>query len=213
MSDKLDKSIKNNMLDDFLSDGDKPKPPAPAKTNYGGGYNYNSDYSYGTRRSQPSLWDDDGPDPMDDDYYDSRKPRGRLNKKDDDDEGTGRTSSVFPKRKHNNTVADSVGGDYPRQIAAVIRTLSIDGGLVVMETGERDEIVNLMMKMIGVGLDKAGITWSTTGVTALRETLKDLLPMTFVNGKKVVIDDDGEETYDPDTGEITGRRSAWDGEE
>ena len=185
MTDKMDKRIQNNMLDDLLGEQDKKKPPVQPTTNY----NYRASQNYG----QSSFWgDDDGPDPMDDGYYAGR---------------TGRSSSVFnsasshshyqpPHSSRNVMKVEGAGlGD---KIAATIESAHQGRNGVVLEKGEAEEVVTLLVRAIGEVLDTAGITWSSGGVKYLRESLHDLLPQAYYQGKLIAVECE----HDPETGEV-----------
>lgn len=197
----IDKKVRHSMLDELLSDEDKAKPPAKKYEpttdsrgygNYGRGSYDQSEFDWSRGDRMPSSYfndydRDDGPDPMDNGYNGYRRPeynRAPPVRKTE--------NSVFNRRSehHHSNVIPDVTGDYPRQIASVLRTCRVYNGNLIMENGERDEVVNLLMKAIGVQLDKAGLCWSTMGVTALRESLKDLLPMAYYGSKAIVMDDD-----------------------
>jgi len=201
----LDNSIRNSMLDELLSDEDK-KSPTTARdvrhTEYAG----QNSFDWGRGDSMPSsFFDDDGPDPMDDGY------RGYSSRRSD---SGGRTErSVFHRRTTHENVVGNAYGDWDKKVADVMRTVHRIDGAYVMENGERDEIVGILMKMIGVQLDKVGITWGTQGLKAFKEMLKDLVPMSYYGTSPMVLGEDvvderhakiGSTVYDRETGEVIG---------
>lgn len=206
MSDKMESKINSSMNEEFLDDMDKKKKPEPPKRDYGyGGYgSYGGSDGY-YKRSQSSFdWDngddvssvlgDDGPDPLDRDY----STRG----------------SVFGGgRSKTSNMVSGVAGDYPRQIASVMRTVQVKGRNAVLDKAEVGEVVDLLMKAFAQTMDKAGLVWSTEGSKYLREALKDFIPMCYTAGsyKIVLEDDEGDDSeveeydvdFDPETGEVS----------
>ena len=208
---KLDDSIRSNMLDELLSDVDKPKPPEPKRTNYSG----QSGFDWGNGDDMPrSFLDDDGPDPMDagySNYHGFSGNRGGYSAP-----PVRKHDSVFNRRTtHENVVPTAAYDEWDRKVADVVRTLSRVNGQLVLERGELDELTGILMKMIGVQLDKVGIVWGTEGLKAFKEMLKDLIPMSYYGTTKFVMDDDDFEdgrfgkttngtVYDRETGEVIG---------
>lgn len=175
MTDKIKDSIRNSMLDELLSDVDKPQPKVPARQSTGG---YKDQGTFDWNKGD-SIFDDDGPDPMDDGYHGHTRPTPK----------TRYTNSVFNRRtSHENVVGGQ--GDFARQVADLLRTVRRVGNNYLLETTERDELVAIMMKVIGVQLDQVGIVWGTEGVKAFRETLKDLVPMAYYGTTRLTVEDD-----------------------
>lgn len=212
MTDKMKDTIRGSMLDDFLIDGDKSKKPEPKRdtSHYGGrsqgAFNWNDGDDIPN-----SFRDDDGPDPMDDGYRGYSRPAPRTY--------TG-ADSVFNRRtSHENVVASQAHDDYARQVANLLRTVHQEQHGYVLESSERDELVGILMKLIGVQLDKVGIVWGTQGLKAFKETLKDLIPLAYYGTTRFTMSDydDGEDfedgrfgktpngtVYDRETGEVIG---------
>ena len=198
MTDKMKNSIRENMLDELLSDIDKPKPPVKDNYNYSRGYSGQDSFDWGRGDDTPSSFlDDDGPDPMDSGYAGYSKPHGGRHH---EPKRTG--GSVFSRRTSHENVLPSAKDDYAAQIAGLVRTTRRASNFILLETAERDELVGILMKMIGVQLDKAGITWGTEGLKAFRETLKDLVPMAYYGTTKFVMEDEDDEYADGQIGKL-----------
>lgn len=209
---KLDDSIRSNMLDELLSDVDKPKPPARQQS--GRNYSGQDSFDWGSGDDMPrSFLDDDGPDPMDAGYNNYHGfNRGRS------EPPVRKSDSVFNRRtSHENVVPSVAHDDFARQVANLLRTCHQEGRRYVLEPAERDELVAILMKMIGVQLDKVGIVWGTEGLKAFRETLKDLVPMAYFGTTRFTMMDDEPDyedgrfgktpsgtVYDRETGEVIG---------
>jgi len=196
MTDKMKDSIRSNMLDELLSDVDKPKAPEPQRSSFGGyGGRSQSAFDFDRGDDVPSSFRDDGPDPMDEGYRGYSRGGGTGYR-------AGR-DSVFSRRTSHENVVPSGEKDWPKEIGQILRTARRHGGDLVLENGERQEIVELLMKIIGVSLDKSGLVWSTEGLKALRESLKDLIPMAYFGTTKILMEEDIEDVeFDPETGEI-----------
>lgn len=188
--DKMDKSIRSSMLDDFLSDEDKPTPPKPTYTapstygGRGGGYQGGFDFDKG---DSTEFAGEDGTDALDDVHRYRPASRMPLN--------SHRRGSVFDRTVSHGYDQPTSGDNTSRQLAAIVRGGFTAGGHLILTSQQVEDMVNAYMKEIGLINDRAGLVWSTNGLKYLRASLTDLIGELFSGSRKIV-------QGDPDTGEI-----------
>lgn len=204
---KLEKSVQSSMLDDLLDDKDKPQPPKPV-TSYDSYGDYGTSYSRGlpSRRSgyQGSLLDDNGPDPLDDGYYN----RGR------------RYTSPKPAYTPPASTGRFIAGG--AAVAQAIQALEMGRNSgpkhYFLYPEDKQSLVNATVRALGEFFDAVGLCFGGEGVKNAKQLVADmLLNNLYYNTpsggyKELDFGDDpadfkptsdGTETmYDPITGEI-----------
>jgi len=193
-NNKVDKSVRNSMVDDLLSDGDKPKVEVASnnkvayqsqtntRSSRGGGHSYNK------RGSYPSQYASDGgyasSEPYDWDNAPERKPQTNTTRR------TGVGSAMRDE-------------DVARTMAGIVRSgLPLHGNLLV-RPDQVQTIVDCMMLDIGRLLDVSGLCWGTEGVQGLKASLQVLVEESLYSsqGQRLVVEDD---EWDSETGEFIG---------
>ena len=191
MTDKMDKKVRSSMLDDLLSDGDKKKDPP--KPTYSGGYGSSYGYQGGTYSNGRSrdLFDDGGPDPLDDDYYSgTRRSRSYSPPPRKTDYSVPRTSIQGYNRRAVETPADKILMAFDDSYES--------GGRVYIDDKAKAKIIDAMMISLSLTLDQASMFWMTDGTKLMRAAFDDLVTnFMYLNTCKVVVAD-----IDQDTGEI-----------
>lgn len=182
MTDKIDKQIGDDM-ENLLSDRDKkPKYKAP-KYDYSRGYN-----SYDT----DSFDFDDGYVPRKSSYTPTYKP----------------TYSQYGKSGYR-PVGYTAGGERPAYKVSNLLYLAAEASLAkrcLILDSEANDIVDHLMKELGLVLDEADFTWSTEGLRVMRAAMKTMV----ANGYYKVTDEINypiyveppEDKYDPGTGVV-----------
>lgn len=191
MTDKMDKGIRNNMLDDLLGDDDKSKKPEPKRqSNFDWGRGDDLPDSMGGRsyNRQGSLLDDDGPDPLDSNYGGTR----RLTSSRRDSVFNNRTSHSYETRK------TSVPDSWRERVRKAIATGGKVGKELIIGDEAKRRMVEGLVVEFGKILDDVDLVWSTKGRDYFKANLEDLVEEMYHFTWKIRVEDD----FDPETGEI-----------
>ncbi len=179
-NDKIGSRAKTSMLDDFLDDTDKALPPVPRYTPpaYTGG-------SYYRNNDTPSLFDDEGPDPLDDGYGGYRR--------------------AAPAAQPKSAIATMASGKL-REAAAVLRGSPSIQGKVYLMPEDGAFVANALQRVLAEAMDQLGLCWSSAACGTMREALREMVWNSFYNGMAVIKDtsmiEDDDPNVDPVTGEV-----------